>query len=54
MDSATLGAAGRWRSRYFCRTREGLILCVREHAGEINGVALVRLLRLPKWIGGAP
>ena len=48
------GSSDRWRSRYFCRTREGLILCVREHAGKIDGVALVRLLRLPTWIGGAP
>jgi hypothetical protein len=44
----------RWHGRCFCRTREGLILCVRERAGEIDGVALVRLLRLPEWIGGAP
>lgn len=42
------GGPNSWRSRYFCRTREGLILCVREHAGEIDGVALVRLLRLPE------
>jgi len=48
------GGPDRWRSRYFCRTRDGLILCVREHAGEIDGAALVRLLRLPTWIGGAP
>ena len=43
-----------WEGRYFCRSREGLILCAREYAGEIDGVALVRLLRLPEWIGGAP
>jgi hypothetical protein len=48
------GGPNRWRSRYFYRTREGLILCAREHAGEIGGVALMRLLKLPKWIGGAP
>ena len=50
----SFGGPNSWRSRYFCRTREGLILSVREHAGEIDGVALVRLLRLPEWFGGAP
>ena len=43
-----------WEGRYFCRSREGLLQCVREHAGEIGGDALVFLLRLPTWIGGAP
>ena len=43
-----------WQGRYFCRSREGLILCVREYAGEIDDGAFVRLLRLPKWIGGPP
>jgi hypothetical protein len=43
----------RWRSRYFCRTREGLIACAREYCGQIDGVALARLLRLPPQIGGA-
>jgi hypothetical protein len=42
----------RWRSQYFCRSRLGLILCVREYAGQISGDALVILLRLPEWIGG--
>ena len=48
------GGPNTWRDRYFCRSREGLIQCVREHAGEIGGDALVILLRLPMWIGGAP
>lgn len=48
------GSSDRWRSRYFCRSRDGLIQCVREHAGEIDGVALVRLLQSPMWIGGPP
>lgn len=43
----------RWRSRYFCRTREGLLRCVREHAGPIGRNALAVLSRLPKRIGGA-
>lgn len=42
----------RWRSQYFCRSRLGLILCVREYAGSISGDALVILLKLPEWIGG--
>jgi hypothetical protein len=36
----------RWNSRYFCRTRAGLLACVREYAGEIEINAI--LLRLPK------
>ena len=48
------GGPNTWQDRYFCRSREGLIQCVREHAGEIGGDALVILLRLPMWIGGAP
>jgi len=48
------GGPNSWRSRYFCRTREGLALCIHEYAGQIDGVAWARLLRLPKWIGGAP
>jgi hypothetical protein len=37
----------RWRSRYFFRTRQGLVSGSREYAGEISGHALVVLLRLP-------
>jgi hypothetical protein len=48
------GEQKRWRSRYFCRTRSGLIQCVREHAGQIDGDALATLLRLPEWFGAAP
>jgi hypothetical protein len=33
----------RWDSRYFCRTRAGLMQCVREHVGEIDPVELLRL-----------
>jgi hypothetical protein len=43
-----------WQSRYFCRTRAGLVACVHEYAGPIGGDALVVLLRLPEWIGGVP
>ena len=42
----------RWDGRSFCCTREALIGCVREHAGEIDGLALAVLLRLPERIGG--
>jgi hypothetical protein len=42
------GGPNHWRGRYFCRTREVLIRCAREHAGEIGGDALVILLRRPE------
>lgn len=49
------GGSSSWRNRYFCRTREGLIQCAREYAGEIGGDALVILLRLPeRFPEGAP
>jgi hypothetical protein len=44
----------RWRSYWFCRTREALLRGAREHAAPIDGVAPAVLLRLPEWIGGAP
>jgi hypothetical protein len=47
------GEQNRWRSQYFCCTREVLIRCVREYAGQIDGASLVVLLRLPERIGGA-
>jgi hypothetical protein len=46
------GRGSQWSSLYFCRTREGLIACVREYAGHIDGVAMAVLLRLPERIGG--
>jgi hypothetical protein len=46
------GEQSRWRSRYFCRTREGLIACAHEYAAPIGGDGLVILLRLPERIGG--
>lgn len=42
----------RWAGYWFCRTREALIRGAREHAGEIDGPALVILLRLPERIDG--
>jgi hypothetical protein len=44
----------RWHNRYFCRTRDGLLQCAREHAGQIDGIALARLLRLPQRIEAVP
>jgi hypothetical protein len=44
----------RWKSRFFCHTREGIALCAREYAGQIGGDAIVILLRLPARISGAP
>ena len=48
------GGPDSWRGRSFCRTREALVRCARQHAGEIAADALVILLRLPERIGGAP
>jgi hypothetical protein len=42
------GGPNHWRGRYFCRTREVLVRCAREHAGPIGGDALASLLRLPE------
>jgi hypothetical protein len=40
-----------WRSRFFFRTRAGLLAFAREHASPIDGDALAILLRLPERIG---
>jgi hypothetical protein len=37
-----------WRGYWFCRTREALVRGARQHAGPIDGDALVILLRLPE------
>jgi hypothetical protein len=42
-----------WRGRSFCCTREALVRCARQHAGDIAADALVILLRLPERIGGS-
>ena len=44
----------RWKSRFFCRSRGGLVSCCLEHAGPVGGAALALLLRLPSHFGGAP
>jgi hypothetical protein len=36
-----------WRGRSFCRTREGLLRCVRDYCGEIDAAALAKLDALP-------
>ena len=38
-----------WRDRSFCRTREALLRCVREHCGIVDAEALKRLEALPSW-----
>ena len=38
-----------WRNRSFCRTREGLLRCVREYCGEVDHDALARLEALPDY-----
>jgi hypothetical protein len=48
------GGPNSWRGRSFCRTRDALIQCAQDHAGDIAGGALVILLRLPERIGSAP
>ena len=40
---------GRWRNRSFCRTREGLLSCVREYCGIVDAKALKRLEALPDF-----
>ena len=40
-----------WISRSWCRTRKGLLRCVREHCGEIDPVAQAILQALPDYIG---
>ena len=42
------GGADHWRGYWHCRTREALMRGVHQHAGDIAGHSLVRLLRLPE------
>ena len=39
-----------WRGRSYCRTKEALIRCCDEHAGQINPAARMTLLGLPERI----
>jgi hypothetical protein len=39
-----------WRSRSYCRTKEALIRCAREYAGEIEPEACTALAALPERI----
>jgi hypothetical protein len=39
-----------WRSRSFCRTREALIRCTREYAGDTDPAAAAVLAALPERI----
>jgi hypothetical protein len=43
-------STGDWRGRSYPRTREALIRCCCEHAGDINPVAVVALLALPERV----
>jgi hypothetical protein len=38
-----------WQDRSFCRTRDGLLRCVREYCGEVDVDALAKLNKLPVW-----
>ena len=40
----------RWEGRSFCRTREALVRCAREHAGEIAADAWAILLGIPERV----
>lgn len=37
-----------WRDRSFCRTREGLLRCIRECCGEVYAGGLSRVEALPE------
>lgn len=39
-----------WRGRSYCRTKEALIRCCDEHAGQINPAARMTLMALPERI----
>jgi hypothetical protein len=39
-----------WRGRSYCRTREALIRCCDEHAGQVDPAARLTLVALPEWI----
>ncbi|MGO8841323.1 MAG: hypothetical protein ACLQF1_09395 [Methyloceanibacter sp.] len=39
----------RLQNRSFCRTREGLLRCVREYCGEVDADALAKLEALPDF-----
>jgi hypothetical protein len=38
-----------WPDRSFCRTRDGLLRCVRECCGEVEPAALAKLSALPQY-----
>ncbi len=43
------GQKAKWTGRSFCRTREALLRCVRDHCGIVDLEALNRLEALPEW-----
>jgi hypothetical protein len=38
-----------WVGRSFCRTREALLRCIREHCGPVDAGALNQVQALPEW-----
>ena len=38
-----------WTNRSFCRTREGLLRCMREYCGVVDAEALAQLESLPDF-----
>ena len=51
--SAETYATSRWVGRTYCRTRNGLLRCCREHAGAIDPTAAAILASLPERIDNA-
>ncbi len=46
-------ATSRWRGRAYCRTRDALIRCCHDYAGEIEPAACTILAAMPGWIEGS-
>jgi hypothetical protein len=42
-------SGGRWRGNSFCRTRAGLLRCIKERSGRVDAAALELIRALPEW-----
>ena len=38
-----------WQGKHYCRTRDALLRCVREYAGDVDPVALAVIDTWPDW-----
>ena len=43
-----------WRGQCFCRTRAGLLICIREKCGPVDTDAMALARCLPERMGGRP